>query len=69
MSKHTHDNIRAATQWTDRLAMDMSAELAYGRKMRQLEKGKHLLVYVQRAEYLLSIIQAKMHRSWIPSGS
>ncbi|PVI08698.1 cytochrome P450, partial [Periconia macrospinosa] len=26
--------------WTDRLAMDMSAELAYGRKMGQLEKGE-----------------------------
>lgn len=26
-------------EWTDRLAMDMSADIAYGRKLGQLEKG------------------------------
>ncbi|KAF2706111.1 cytochrome P450 [Pleomassaria siparia CBS 279.74] len=40
-SEDGHRSPSSTTQWTDRLAMDMSAELAYGRKMGQLEKGEN----------------------------
>lgn len=52
---NAHDNIQATTQWKDRLAMDMSAESTYGRKMRQPEKGNRLLAHVSAAQHLLSI--------------
>ncbi len=66
--KRTNVNISFNTQWADRLAMDMSSEIAYGRKMGQIENSKFVTTIMCCATFAQHHNQARTHPCWILSG-